>query len=138
MTQCCANCFYQRPRLFVRQGTADQPPVTETAPACCYNFPNTDKTSIGEAPLSTWPRTALDWWCGCWSIDGTPRFQGPPGPQGPAGTSGSPWSYGTDDPSGGNDGDWYIKQIPSQDFHGYIYTKVAGVWTFVISTGTYP
>jgi hypothetical protein len=86
-------------------------------------------TYPGGSDASRWTSCPATGWCPWWNI----------WPSGASPRIGSYWSYGEDDPSGGNDGDWYIKQIAgSQDHTGYIYTKVAGEWTFVISTGTYP
>lgn len=68
-------------------------PPQETC-ATCYFYSNGEPRDRGDCryePPSvngSWPTVNAGQWCGAWSADGVPRWQGPPGPPGPQGIPG--------------------------------------------------
>lgn len=122
--QNCGNCY------FMKEQTLQVGGVLTSVPCCRCDKPK-PSDSLQASPARWAQVDPVNDWCGYWSVDGVGVF-GIPGPQGPQGApgSGSTWSFGTNPPSGGNDGDWYLHQTGSHTTSA-IYSKVGGVWTLV-------
>jgi hypothetical protein len=63
-----------------------------------------------------------------WNINlaGEPGAGGAAGTNGTNGTNGASWSSGTAVPTGGNDGDFYLRTTTSD-----VYKKITGTWTII-------
>jgi hypothetical protein len=109
--------------------------MVDTCATCVYFNASNSRCQVnapadleaGGGTFGVWPRAAASDWCGKF-------YPGAYGDRIPStgGSPGSFWTWGSAAPSGGNNGDYYIKLVVDQDKVATFYQKIAGTWTEII------